>query len=144
MMQIRIAAACAALVSLTALAPSANAQPRHEYHDRAWRGDIHHFHEHDIGRWRAGRWVHARHGGTFGWWWVVDGIYYAYPRPIYPYPDPYTPPVIAGPAPPPVAQGQPPGQPGTWYYCDSPRGYYPYVPQCQASWRAVPASPPPG
>ncbi|HYR35494.1 MAG TPA: DUF6515 family protein [Burkholderiales bacterium] len=45
-------------------------------------------------------------------------------------------------APPPVAQAPAPA-PGTWYYCDSARGYYPYVSQCPEGWRSVPASPPP-
>jgi hypothetical protein len=39
--------------------------------------------------------------------------------------------------------GPPPSSPGNWYYCDSAKGYYPYVPECPAGWRAVPASPPP-
>ena len=141
-MQIRIAAAYAVLICSAAFAASADAQHYREPHEREWHGDIHRFHEHDIVRWRAGHWMRTRHGGRLGWWWVVDGLYYAYPAPIYPYPDPYTPPVVATPGPPPVAPA--PGQPGTWYYCDSPRGYYPYVPQCQAAWRPVPASPPPG
>ena len=32
-------------------------------------------------------------GSRFGWWRVVGGLWYWYPTPIYPYPDPYTPPV---------------------------------------------------
>ena len=145
MMQIRIAAAaaCAMVISAAAVVPAANAQHR-EYYERGWHGDIHRFHEHDFARWRGGRWVRARHAGTFGWWWVVGGVYYPYPAPVYPYPDPYTPPVAVAPAPPPVAQAPGPAQAGTWYYCDAPRGYYPYVPQCQSAWRAVPATPPPG
>ncbi len=33
--------------------------------------------------------------------------------------------------------------PGTWYYCDSSRAYYPNVPTCNEPWRPVPAAPPP-
>jgi hypothetical protein len=176
----RIAGMCVVLTCSGLLAPVAEAQHR-EYPGREWHGDIRHFHERDFVRWRGGRWVHGWHGRTFGWWWVVGGAYYAYPAPVYPYPDPYTPPaVVVAPAPPavivqapvpaspavviqtpppapPVAAAAPPppappappvaaapaGQPGTWYYCDSPQGYYPYVPQCKVQWRAVPASPPP-
>jgi Family of unknown function (DUF6515) len=29
-----------------------------------------------------------------------------------------------------------------WYYCDSAKGYYPYVPDCKEAWRPVPANPP--
>jgi hypothetical protein len=28
----------------------------------------------------------------------------------------------------------------TWYYCSDPTGYYPYVPQCNTGWQAIPAS----
>ena len=31
---------------------------------------------------------------------------------------------------------------GFWYRCDSPAGYYPYIPACQAPWRIVPSAPP--
>ena len=42
-------------------------------------------------------------------------------------------------APPPVAPAS-----GSWYYCDSAKGYYPYVSQCPEGWKSVPAAPPPG
>lgn len=29
-----------------------------------------------------------------------------------------------------------------WYYCKSPKGYYPYVPACPSGWVIVPATPP--
>jgi len=54
--------------------------------------------------------------------WPIGSYYY--PRPIYPYPDPYVPPYATLP-PPPVD-----GPPAFWYSCDNPRGYYPYVPRC--------------
>lgn len=60
------------------------------------------------------------------------------------------PPVAAGApaqAPPPAATapgGTPAAQgPATWYYCESAKGYYPYVSQCPEGWKSVPASPPP-
>jgi hypothetical protein len=31
-----------------------------------------------------------------------------------------------------------------WYYCDAPKGYYPYVQSCSANWRQVPTTPPVG
>ena len=31
-----------------------------------------------------------------------------------------------------------------WYYCDAPKGYYPYVQSCSAGWRQVPTMPPVG
>lgn len=51
--------------------------------------------------WRAGHWRHGNHDGRHGWWWVVGGIWYFYPTPIYPYPEPKapaTPPAPARPA----------------------------------------------
>lgn len=121
-----------------------------------WHGDIHHPGGHDMGRWRGGHWYHGSHGGYAGWWWVVGPAWYFYPAPVYPYPDPYTPPVVVQQAPPTVViQQAPPAPPApttappapqAWYYCDAAKGYYPYVPACPSGWvqvPATPASPPP-
>jgi hypothetical protein len=59
----------------------------------------------------------------------------------------YPPPVVYQPAPvyaAPAVQPTyaPAAQPASWYYCDNPRGYYPYVNNCSAGWRQVPAAPP--
>ncbi|MDE1941869.1 MAG: hypothetical protein KGI47_01830 [Betaproteobacteria bacterium] len=35
-----------------------------------------------------------------------------------------------------------PAAPQNWFYCQSAKGYYPYVTQCPEPWRAVPATPP--
>ena len=78
-----------------------------------------------------GHWVHTWHGGRYGWWWAGPHFWYWYPAPVYyDYPPPadyFAPP---GPAPQP-----------TWYYCDSAKGYYPYVRSCASGWRAVAAHP---
>ena len=37
---------------------------------------------------------------------------------------------------------QPPASPPSWYYCDKPQGYYPYVQACPGGWRAVAPTPP--
>jgi hypothetical protein len=48
---------------------------------------------------------------------------------------------------PPAPQTAPPAGASTqstaemWYYCDSARAYYPYVPECKEGWRPVPANP---
>ncbi len=77
---------------------------------------------------------------------VYPAYSYAYPYPYqysYPYavasaPVPYPAPA---PAPPPAAPRY--AQPAAnWYYCDSARGYYPYVAQCAEGWRTVPSVPP--
>jgi hypothetical protein len=142
----------AALTLLGAAPLSAVAQPR----DRGvWHGDIRHFEHRDMQHWRSGAWRHGSHAGHLGWWWVVGGLWYFYPEPVYPYPDPYRPPtVVIEQAPPPVviqapAQSAPvmppaasPPAPQFWYYCDAARGYYPYVPSCPSGWKTVPATPP--
>lgn len=136
--------AVAALIALPVMVHPAAADerghrraPERERH-QVWRGDIHRFHEHDFGRWRGGNWYHGRHLGRLGWWWVVGGLWYFYPAPVYPYPDPYLPPVVVPPAPAPA-----PANPlQYWYYCPKPAGYYPYVARCTTDWQAVPATPP--
>ncbi len=60
--------------------------------------------------------------------------------PFGPYWDPYwTPydylPLYELPAPPPVVIPDTP--PPSWYYCDNPKGYYPYVQQCPGGWSQV-------
>lgn len=149
-----IAAAVLACTVLLGLSSGAAAEPR-ERHGRGWHGDMRTFHERDIGRWRGGHWYQGYHGSHFGWWWIVGGVYYWYPRPLYPYPDPFVPPVyieqppvVVAPAvpqqtPPPPPPPQAPAQAatGTWYYCDSAKSYYPYVADCPGGWRAVPATP---
>jgi hypothetical protein len=147
-----IATLVAAALILPALAPPSAAQGRdererhgeRERHDErehgdhrrdGWHGDeIHRFQEHDMERWRGGEWRHGEHDGRVGWWWNVGPSWYLYNQPVYPYPDPYQPPVVAGPA---AAPPPPGGQ--YWYYCRSPAGYYPYVPQCAGPWETVPA-----
>jgi len=120
------------------------AQPRgrgFEGHEvEHWRrGDIARFHERDFERWRGGRWFHGDHLGRLGWWWIVDGAWYFYPAPVYPYPDPYRPPSVAVQVPPTVTA---PPAPQYWYYCASQREYYPYITSCPEAWQPVPATPP--
>jgi hypothetical protein len=96
------------------------------------------------GYYRGGHGYYGSYGGYSGWWWLgAAGIWYFTAGPYYPYPyiDPYapqTPPVVV--APQTNVPAQPPGQ--FWYYCDSAKGYYPYVPSCPGGWRTVPATPP--
>jgi hypothetical protein len=115
-----------------------------------WRdGDIHRFRDHDYDHWRGGNWQHGFHDGRGGWWWVVDGLWYFYAAPIYPYPDPYTPSVIITTPTPVTPFG---AAPAYVYYCANPAGYYPYVPNCYVTWQrtvsapavmAPPVAPPP-
>jgi len=91
------------------------------------------------------------HGGGWGWGWGLGlglgvglaadsllgwpGYYYPYGPYAYPYPA-YPTTVIQQV---PVAV---PAAPASYYYCDNPKGYYPYVASCQTPWRPVPAAPP--
>lgn len=124
---------------------------------RGWHGDIRQFERHDARYWHSGAWRHGHHRGRLGWWWVVGGLWYFYPQPVYPYPDPYRPPVVVieQPAPPVVVQMPPQSAPVPsippaptvvpmqyWYYCEAADGYYPYVASCPSGWRKVPATPP--
>lgn len=110
---------------------------RHE----GWHGQVHRFNEHDLGRWRAGSWHRGRHAGRLGWWWIVGGVWYYYPAPVYPYPNPYLPPSVIIPLAPAPAPGS---TQQYWYYCTNPPGYYPTVPACRTGWQRVPASAPAG
>ena len=78
-----------------------------------------------------GHWVHGWHDGRFGWWWAGPDFWYYYPAPAY-YAYPPAADYIAPPGPAPQAN---------WYYCDSAKGYYPYVRSCASGWRSVPANP---
>jgi hypothetical protein len=55
-------------------------------------------------------------------------------------------PVPQAPPPPgpmaPQASPAPQAGAGVWYYCESAKGYYPYVAECREGWRQVPATPP--
>jgi len=120
----------------------------HEFHGH----DVGRFDRHELGLWRGGGWRHEIFNGRLGWWWVSGGVWYFYDAPVYPYPMvvsgmafaepmvvvPGAPMVIqqAAPPPPPQQQQQP-----VWYYCDSPAGYYPYVPTCNLPFRPVAARP---
>jgi hypothetical protein len=109
-----------------------------------------HFQSGTRGDFRGGVRDHNRHHfGGFGFgfgfwdpWWAWDPVqYWAYPYPYYspyyypPYPAYYAPPPGPPPQAPVQATGAPPPQ--SWYYCDNPQGYYPYVRDCSSAWRQV-------
>jgi hypothetical protein len=113
-------------------------------HDR--HGDGSRFEHREPGHWREGHWRHGWHDGRIGWWWVTGGLWSFYPAPVYPFPDPYGPPVVVEQAPPTVMiqqppQGAVPPPAQNWYYCAPSRAYYPYVSTCPVEWQLVPAAP---
>lgn len=93
----------------------------------------------DHREWRRGEWIQGRHDGHLGWWWVVAGTWFFYPRPIYPYPPVVVQPSLPEPA---IVQPAPQTAPPVWYYCPGADAYYPYVQRCPDGWRTVPAVPP--
>jgi hypothetical protein len=109
--------------------------------------------EHGGGGFRGGvvRGGEFRGGLGRGYWGPRGGIYWGgiydpfwpffpYNYPYYPYYGyPYAYPEILPETVPPVASAT---QAPTWYYCDDPQGYYPYIRTCDHAWQAVPASPP--
>ncbi len=95
--------------------------------------------------WRGGFWG-PRFGGrmyfgpSFGFGlyaplWAPPPVYYAPPPVVVqqgygaPPAPAYAPPATAAP------------NPGDWYYCGNPQGYYPYVRSCNGQWQTVPANP---
>jgi hypothetical protein len=86
--------------------------------------------------------------GHFGFY-LGAPIYPYYQYPYYPYQSPYyyPPTIIAIPVTPPTYIQQSPQTTqqypsGYWYYCNNPKGYYPYVKQCSESWQEVEPVPP--
>lgn len=88
----------------------------------------------DRERWRGGHWWHGARHGRIGWWWYTGGLWYWYPQAVYPYPTYVSTDASYDYAP----QGY---SENSWYYCEDPQGYYPYVRSCSTEWRAVPISP---
>ncbi len=91
--------------------------------------------------WSGGRWNHGFHEGRFGWWWTVGPSWYWYAQPAYPYPAyPYGPQEtgVQDYAP---LQGADAPPDEVWYYCNDPKGYYPYVEDCRQGWRKAPIVP---
>lgn len=116
----------------SAAGPRGGAHPAGAFHGHAYAQ----FSPAERHAWQGGAWRHEWHNGHLGWWWFVDGAWFFYPQPIYPYPayvgpdayydyyDNYGPPEHY------------------WYYCEDPQGYYPYVQHCRVPWQPVPPAPP--
>ena len=104
---------------------------------------------------------HWGHHGHVGVGIYIGGPYHPYYHPYYPYPYygygpyypyyPYAPPAVVVQQPPATYVEQPqasvaPAVPtqaaNSWYHCDKPDGYYPYIKECPGGWKAVTPSPP--
>ena len=124
-----------------------HADPRTRGGDFRFHADMRQWGPREHALWRGGHWRQELHGGRYGWWWDVNGVWYFYDHPVYPYPAivseviaeepvPSFAPVAAAPVA--IPLGPPPPQ--FWYYCDSPAGYYPYVATCGTAFRQVPVT----
>lgn len=78
--------------------------------------------------WHRGAWVYGWHGGTVGWWWGVNDVWYAYPAPVYPAP-------VAAPVAAPIEESP------VNYWCASAGLYYPQTQTCAEEWTVVAAQP---
>jgi hypothetical protein len=76
--------------------------------------------------------------GLYAPLWAPPPVYYA-PPPVVVQQGYAAPPAYAAPAygPPPAAAAP---NPGYWYYCNDPQGYYPYIRECGGQWQTVPAN----
>lgn len=94
----------------------------------------------------AGGHHHGHHGSSFDFY--FGGPMYSPfwgPRPYFqPYPYYYEPRTVIIEREPPVyiqrtqpAVAPAPAAPTTWYYCENPAGYYPYVQNCNQQWVSV-------
>lgn len=131
---------------IVALCVAANVQahaPHEEGHGRGpgqahpprFSGDVRRFGPDDRALWRGGGWRHELHGDRWGWWWVVDGLWYWYDAPIYPYPGLVSVVTYAPPLPPPRVEVVPApvapivAPPRFRYFCPD-HGYYPDIQTC--------------
>jgi hypothetical protein len=104
--------------------------------------------------WGEGHWVHDRHDGRLGWWWVVGESWHFFPHPVaqpnvvivQQVPQQAPQPVIIQQAPPvataPVAAA-PASVTPTMYYCKATGNYYPETMTCPNGWTPISAGSPP-
>ncbi len=128
------------------------AQHAADFHTR----NVRDFSPRELGAWRAGAWRNEWHYGRRGWWWEVDGVWYPYLDPIWPFPLVVAPlvvfdtPYIDGPdftaeedVPVAMASIEPlPPAPVGLYHCADPNGNFPLVGACNVSWDLVTAPAP--
>ena len=101
--------------------------------------------------WNRGRWVHDRHSGRLGWWWVVGPTWNYYERP-HSFAQPQTiivqqapvipPPVIVPPPPAVLAPAALSASP-VLYYCRATGTHYPETLTCPGGWTTMTATTPP-
>lgn len=122
-LRLPLAAAAAALALFAVAAPA--------YADGRWN--------HGGAHWRGG--IFLNFGVPYPYYWgpryYGPPVYYEAPPAYY-----YSPPVVVAPASPPVyverGDDEAAAKPTWWYWCQSAKGYYPYVKECPGGWQRVP------
>lgn len=64
-------------------AKGAQIQRGEQRHDFRSARVFNHFTPQEREMWRSGGWRHEMYQGRLGWWWVVGGMWYFYPEPVY-------------------------------------------------------------
>lgn len=121
--------ACSALFGSAALAASAP-----DLHGRDYQS----FSTDEKTLWQSGKWIHNWHDGHYAWYWVVGDVWYYYQAPAYPYPSTVAAVTMTG-SPVPAVDGAVEGP--SWFYCDKPAGYTPFIGACDGTWRQVVVAP---
>jgi len=135
---LRLAAAAFLASALTLAAHPADARgPHGSYGGGGYHGGGHGYHG---GHYHGG----FAFGVGIGLWDPFWPGYYGWGYPYYPYYSDYYPDAgVTTIIQQPVTAGAPAAAPPSYYYCDAPAGYYPFVQNCSRPWRPVPVSPPP-
>lgn len=90
----------------------------------------------DAGRtaWQNGEWVRTWRDGHLAWWWAVDGSWYRYAVPSYPYPSAVAPVSVRGLTQPVTEE---PSAGPSWVYCDNPARETEVPASCNGNWHRV-------
>ena len=91
-----------------------------------------------VEEWNHGRWVHDRHGGRLGWWWVAGPTWVYYDRPHSFAQPPQTIIIQQAPVAPPAPVVSP-----VMYYCKATGTHYPETVTCPGGWTTMTAETPP-
>lgn len=123
-----------ALTGFGGIAALAGAADNRDFHGRDYQS----FSSEEKTEWQGGKWVHIWHEGRLAWWWTVSDTWYYYQRPTFPYPRNVATVAVTG-NPAPTVEGA--SSEPSWFYCDKPSGYTPYVGSCDGQWRQVVVAP---
>ena len=93
--------------------------------------------------WTRGRWIHDRHDGRLGWWWVIGSSWYFFERP-HTFDQPPQTVIVQQPQPVVIQSPSPaPSVTPVLYYCKENGKHYPEITTCHSGWSLVSATTPP-